>query len=178
MDRSRSWGWHQLDPYWAERLVAEAGVRAGMTVLDVGAGLGAVTEPLLRAGARVIAVEAHPGRARRLRERVAGEAVVVEADAADLWLPRRPFVVVASPPYAITTPLLRRLLQPGSRMVEAHLVLQEQAARRWCGPTAPAVARWGRWWTASLGPRVPRRAFTPPPRVDSRVLVVRRVRSR
>lgn len=143
-------------------------------MVDVGAGLGAVTEPLLCSGARVIAVEAHPRRAQQLRDRFGAAAVIVEADASDLRLPRHPYFVVASPPFAVTSELLRRLLQPGSRLVSAHLVLQEQAARRWAGPSAPAVARWGRVFSATLGPRVPRRAFTPPPRIDARVLILQR----
>jgi hypothetical protein len=50
---------------------------------------------------------------------------------------------------SVTTALFRRLLQPGSRLVSAHLVIQEQAARRWAGPTAPGYGRWGRWFTVS-----------------------------
>ncbi len=55
------WGWHRLAPGWAERLVADAGVRPGDLVLDIGAGDGAITAPLVVAGARVVAFELHPG---------------------------------------------------------------------------------------------------------------------
>jgi 23S rRNA (adenine-N6)-dimethyltransferase len=170
----RRWGWHQLDPRWARRLVAEAGIGRGDCVVDVGAGLGALTVPLLAAGARVIAVEAHPERARRLRERFGGAVVVVPADAADLRLPHRPFHVVANPPFTVTTALIRRLLQPGSRLVSAHLIVPPHVARRWAGPGAPGVQRWGYTFAASIGSRVPRSAFRPPPPVDAQVLVIRR----
>lgn len=173
----RRWGWHQLDARWAQRLVADADVAAGATVLDIGAGLGALTAPLLEAGARVVAVEAHPQRARYLRQRFADSVVVVQVDARDLRLPRRPFHVVANPPFAVTTALLRRLLQPGSRLLSAHLVLQDQAARRWVGPSAPGRGRWRSTFEVSLGLRVPRSAFRPPPGVDGRVLEIRRCRS-
>jgi 23S rRNA (adenine-N6)-dimethyltransferase len=171
--RSQPWGWHRLDPRWAEALVSQACVPRGSIVVDVGAGTGAVTAPLVRAGARVIAVEAHRGRASVLRERFGDSIIVVEADAADLRLPRRPFLVVASPPYAVSTELLRRLLHPGSRMVSAHLILQDAAVRRWSGAGAPARSRWAQRFDISPGSRVPRSAFTPRPRVDSRVLVIR-----
>lgn len=170
----QAWGWHQLDPSWAQRLVEDAGVCAGDLVLDIGAGLGAITDPLLTAGARVVAVEAHPGRAAQLRERYGDRAVVVRADAADLRLPRRPFHVVANPPYAITSALMRRLLHRGSRLLSAHLVLQEHAAQRWVGPQAPAAGRWQQVFEPKLGPRLPRRAFRPPPKVPSRVLSLQR----
>jgi 16S rRNA A1518/A1519 N6-dimethyltransferase RsmA/KsgA/DIM1 with predicted DNA glycosylase/AP lyase activity len=70
--------------------------------------------------------------------------------------------------------LLRRLLQPGSRLRTAHLVLQHQAARRWCGPAAPGRARWSATFVTRLGPVVPRSAFRPAPPVSARVLVVGR----
>lgn len=174
----RQWGWHALRPDWAERLVAEAALPPRAWVLDIGAGHGALTAPLLDAGHRVIAVEAHPGRAAQLRRRFGRRVVVVRADAADLRLPTRPFHVVASLPYAATTPILRRLLAPGSRLQSAHLVVQAQAARRWAGPGAPAAGRWQREVAAAVGRPVPRSAFVPPPAVPSRVLVLRRLQRR
>ena len=170
----RQWGWHQLDSRWAKRLVAEANINRGAVVLDIGAGAGALTARLVATGARVIAIEAHPERARQLRQRFGDVIVVVQADARDLRLPRRPFRVVANPPFNVTTALLRRLLQPGSRLLSAHLIVQEQAARRWAGATAPGASRWRRTFGVSIGTRVPRSAFLPPPHVDARVLVIRR----
>lgn len=170
----RRWGWHRLDRRWAERLVADADLPPGAIVVDVGAGTGALTGPLLGTGARVIAVEAHPGRARELRERFGDAVVVVAADAADLRLPRSPYHVVANPPFEVTGPLLRRILQPGSRLSSARLIVQDKAARWWTGPRAPGAGRWARDFTVTLGPRVPRSAFHPPPHVDARILVVER----
>jgi 23S rRNA (adenine-N6)-dimethyltransferase len=132
--------------------------------------------PLLDAGARVIAIELHPQRLAVLRD-LAGSRrglTVVRADAADLRLPRRPFRVVASPPYGVTSELLRRLLAPGSRLAAADLVLQRAAAHRWTDPRAPGAGRWMRTFTVTVGPSIPRRAFTPAPPVDSTVLVIRR----
>ncbi len=182
----RSWGWHPLTDVWAERIVAGAGVRPGELVIDIGAGAGALTAPLVRAGARVLAVELHPGRAERLAARFAGAPVtVLRVDARDLRLPHRPFRVVASPPYSIGSALLRLLTARGSRLVAADLVLQRAVVRRWVAtgrdePTARRAAT-GRGepvahgrWTATVGQRLPRSAFRIPPQVDSDVLVIRR----
>jgi 23S rRNA (adenine-N6)-dimethyltransferase len=144
-------------------------------VLDIGAGRGALTAPLLGAGARVIAVERHAGRAAYLRQRFAGRnVVVVEGDALTMRLPQRSFRVVASPPYSVSTPLLGLLLAPGSRLTAADLVLQRGAARRFCEGNQRGAGRVDRRWELRLGLPLPRRAFSPPPRVDSVVLVARR----
>ena len=147
-------------------MVAAAGVRPGELVLDLGAGEGALTTHLVRAGARVVAVELHPRRAARLRERFPG-ITVLHADATGIPLPARPFRVVANPPYGISSSLLRMLLAPGSRLVAADLVLQRAVARKHASSAA-------RGFSMTVGLTLPRHAFLPPPHVDSAVLVVRR----
>ena len=118
-ERPARWGYHRLAEPSARRLVEAAGIRRGDLVLDIGAGDGVLTQLALEHGARVVAIEAHPGRARDLRSRFAGRGVkVVRADAADLRLPTRPFVVVANPPFGITTALLKRLLARNGQRVE------------------------------------------------------------
>lgn len=170
----RAWGWHPLTAEWAARIVAEAGIRPAELVFDLGAGDGALTTPLIAAGARVVAVELHPRRARGLRERFHADPVtVVEADASTLRLPRRPFRVVASPPYVITSELLRLLLSRGSPLATADLVLQRAAVRRLVD-RQPAGSRRSFPWVMRMGLSVPRTAFRPAPQVDSAVLVVRR----
>lgn len=174
------WGWHELDSAWARRLVAGAGIRAGDLVLDVGAGRGALTAPLVELGARVVAIELHHGRADDLRRRFARSPVtVVEADARDLRLPRRPFRVVANPPFATTAGLLRRLTSPGSRLLDARLVVPAHVAQRWSGDAAPGAGRWHRDFDAYRLGSVPRRAFEPmPPRSAAVLVLERRGRSR
>lgn len=162
-DEQARWGFHRLADPWARQLAAAAGVRAGDLVLDVGAGTGALTAPLVAAGARVVAVELHARRADALRRRFSGAPVtVVQADGADLRLPRRPFRVVANPPFGITTGLIRRLLSPGSRLVSADLVVPLHVARRWTSPRAPGVQRWSHTFAARVAARVPPAAFHPP----------------
>ena len=171
----RAWGWHPLVDEWAGRVVAAAAIQPGDLVFDIGAGHGALTAHLVAAGARVVAVELHADRVAVLRRRFAGAPVtVVHGDATALRLPGRPFRVVASPPYGISSALLRLLLAPRSTLARADLVLQRAVVRRYVeGRSALGGSALGGRWEARIGQLLPRRAFRPPPQVDSAVLVVR-----
>ena len=161
-DKGTRWGWHQLTDNWAHLLVERAAIHPGDLVVDVGAGTGALTAPLVRAGARVIAVELHPLRAEQLRRRFPRRQVtVVQADAADLRLPRRPFVVVANPPFSVTTAVVRRLLAPGSQLVSAHLVVPRYAAERWSSYRYYGAHRWSQAFPVAVAHTLPRTAFRP-----------------
>ena len=163
-DRRTRWGWHQLTDNWAQLLVEHAAIQPGDLVIDVGAGTGAITAPLVRAGARVIAVELHPRRAQQLRERFSRPPVtVVQTDATDLRLPRRPFHVVANPPFGITTALIRRLISPGSQLVSASIVVPRHAAERWAGHRHHGSRRWCLCFTMTVDRVLPRTAFRPTP---------------
>jgi 23S rRNA (adenine-N6)-dimethyltransferase len=171
----RAWGWHSLVDEWAGRIVADAELRPGELVMDIGAGHGALTRHLVEAGARVLAVELHPGRAQRLRERFAEAPVtVIQTDALSLRLPHRPFRVVASPPYAISSALLRVLLRSRSQLVAADLVLQRAVVRRHVDQWRATASQPHRRWDARAGRTLPRHAFRPAPQVDSTVLIIRR----
>lgn len=145
-------------------------------MLDLGAGLGAITRPLARTGARVIAIELNERIARRLTSRLAEHpnVTVVTGDALAVPLPRRPYRVVASIPFAITTELLRRLV--GSRLVAADLVVELGAGRRLAAdpPVRRELACWHRRFTFSLGPVIPAHHFRPAPPVTAVVLRLHR----
>ena len=165
----RPWGWHRLDPYWAERVVAGASIRPGDLVVDLGAGTGALTLPLLDAGARVIAVELHARRARQLREKVSDrDAAVIECDLEDFVPPGRPFRLVANPPYALTAAVLKFVAR-ASHLTAADLVLQRAVVQRVVDQDRRHLRRFHATRSLSL----PRHAFVPPPPVDSAVLQLR-----
>jgi 23S rRNA (adenine-N6)-dimethyltransferase len=173
-------GAHLLrDPAVAVRLVRSAGVGPRSTVLDLGAGRGAVTAPLARTGARVLAIERDPAFVERLRRRFAADdhVRVVHADARTVPLPHRRFWVVASIPFSISTPLLRRLLSPvTSRLAGADLIVEWGLARRLTEPCPRSleVACWAARFELRLLHRVPAASFEPRPAVNAAHLRIRR----
>lgn len=126
------------DAQLAERLVALAGVEAGEGVLEIGTGTGVLTRALAARGARVTTVEVDAGLVRALRaEDALPEGVtLLHADALRLDLEGRirelgaPVRVVANLPYAISAPLLRRLLDLRPLLREWSVMLQRDVAQR------------------------------------------------
>jgi 23S rRNA (adenine-N6)-dimethyltransferase len=166
------------DPQLITQLARASGAVTGRLVFDLGAGSGAITARLAATGAQVIAVERDPKLAARLRRRFAGDLLVrvVEADLRTIPLPRREFLVVASPPFSLTTALCRLLLSdPATPLAGAELILQREAARS-LASTRPRDARTA-WWRARYQIRLTQvispASFSPPPQVSAAWLSVR-----
>jgi 16S rRNA A1518/A1519 N6-dimethyltransferase RsmA/KsgA/DIM1 with predicted DNA glycosylase/AP lyase activity len=145
----------------ARAIVVAADIPCGALVLDLGAGFGRLTQPLLDQGAHVVAVEIDPKLARSL-ERRCPMARVVCGDATTMALPRRPFRVVANLPFAITTATVRRLLA-SPYLQRADLVVARGFALKWTAREPRIdIVRW-----------LSRRAFMPPPATDAAVISLR-----
>lgn len=166
-----------LDPGPAE-WVAERAAELGEEVLEIGPGLGILTEALLERGLRVRAVEIDARLYRYLLSRLrghveAGLLQLVHGDALDEDFRGR--LVVGNLPFSITSPTLEKMVEEGSRA--GILMLQEEVARRIL--SRPGSGDYGRLtvfvrahFGVRPGPRVPRTAFHPVPEVDSRILVL------
>jgi 16S rRNA (adenine1518-N6/adenine1519-N6)-dimethyltransferase len=122
----------------AEKLVRRAEVEPGDAVLEIGTGLGILTRALAARARRVVTVEVDAGivRALRAESRLPPSAELIHADALELDLGRLlealppPRRVVANLPYAVATPLLRRLLDLAPQLESWSVMLQREVARR------------------------------------------------
>jgi 23S rRNA (adenine-N6)-dimethyltransferase len=156
--------------------VADAGVSAGDLVVDIGAGSGMLTAPLLAVGARVTAIEPDRRLAARLR-RGCPAAQVVEADALLMPWPSEPFRVVANLPFARAAELCRSLFSdPATPLVSADLVVEwdfaAKRARLW--PSTAQTVLWSAWYELAVVRRIEPRAFAPVPSVAAAVFRARR----
>ena len=166
-----------------------AGVKAGPRdfVVEIGAGLGALTLPLAEAAARVVAVEVDRGVFAVLEEVLAragvGNVEPIQADALILDWPALaqeaggPLVVAGNLPYAISSPLLFNLLDNISCWKRATLMVQKELANRLL--SSPGSKDWGRmsvliqtWCSVSRGMEVGPGQFFPRPAVASQVVHV------
>ena len=144
-------------------------------MLDLGAGGGILTRALADAGAQVRAVELDAAALRQLRTRFGADprVEVVETDVRQVALPDEPFAVVANLPFAIGTAILHRLLgDPRVRLTQLDAIVEWglAAKRTAVWPSTLLGCTWGAWYDLSIGRRVPRACFAPPPSVDAAVL--------
>ena len=122
----------------AEKLVRIAAVGPGDRVIEIGTGLGTLTRPLAARAGRVITIEIDAGIVRALRSEAVLPANVelIHGDALELDLDRLigevpgPVRIVGNLPYAIASPLLRRLLDWRERLVSWSVMVQKEVAGR------------------------------------------------
>ena len=163
----------------AAELVRDAGIASTDHVWEIGAGSGRLTAPLAERAGHVVAVERDPILAQGLRRRFGGSRTVevVEGDALRVALPSEPFRAFGNIPFAVTTPILRRLLDdPETPLVRADLLMQLEAARKRAAvsPSTLLTLGWAPWWEFVLARRIGRLGFEPAPSVDAGLLVVTR----
>lgn len=180
----KSLGQHWLhDAAALDGIISAVGVTAGDVVLEIGPGLGTLTEKLLHRGARVTAVEFDHHLAEKLAARNWGSlpktaaVAVVEQDilSFDLGSLSTGYKVIANIPYYLTSNLIRVLCESQNSFSSAALLIQKEVAQRVVaapGDMSLLSVSTQYYCEASLGIEVPARLFTPPPKVDSQVLVL------
>ncbi len=165
-----------------QRIVATAALAPDTVVVEIGPGLGILTEELARQAGQVIAIELDRQLAAHLAERFQDTTVQVLHDDAlrvdfATITQRQPYVVVANLPYNVATPILERLLtaeHPPERLV---VMVQREVAERMVA-TPPKMSFLSVLVQFFARPRIAFRvgpgAFTPPPKVESAVVTLER----
>jgi len=142
------------------------------TVLEIGPGIGNLTEELLKTGVKVVAIEQDSEFCRFLIKRFGSRIHLIQADAVKAFLPEFN-KVVSNLPYQISSPIVFKLLKQTFEV--AVLMLQKEFAERMVA--RQGTAEYGRlsvgvYYRANceIVMKVPRHAFWPQPRVDSCVV--------
>ncbi len=181
---SKALGQHFLTDYaYVNRIVAGLELSSDDTVVEIGPGLGVLTERLAATAGCVIAVELDTELAARLRDQAHANVTVVEGNALEVepdqlleaagLPPDAPYVLAGNLPYNVGTAIVRRFLEASHQPRCLVVMLQKEVAE---GMTAPegelgllgvSVQVYAR---ARKLFNVPPRAFYPPPRVTSAVI--------
>lgn len=178
-----------VDKNILEKIVTEAGIDPETDVIEIGPGVGALTEYLLSRARRLLAYEIDKDLIPILKKNFSGDArfILLHQDILDAkvdedierFLPEsKKLVVVANLPYYITTPILMRFLETSKIVTKMVFMMQSEVADR--VTSRPSTKDYNalsviinyRAETRILFP-VPRSVFIPHPNVDSAVVEIR-----
>ena len=174
-----------IDGHVLDKIIAGAGVTKDDMVLEIGPGIGTMTQYLAEAAGKVVAVEIDRNLLPILQETLADydNVKVIHADVLSLDLEKlvqeenggRPIKVVANLPYYITTPIIMALFEQHVPLANVTVMVQKEvAARMKSGPGSKdygalslAVQYYAEPYIVA---NVPCNCFMPRPNVDSAVI--------
>lgn len=175
-------GQHWLDDTASLEAIADAAsVGAGDVVLEIGPGTGTLTDVLLAEGAKVTALEFDQKRTKDLvnKYKKLDAITIQEGDIRSYDLGTMPstYKIVANIPYYLTANLLRKLVDTSNKPTIAALLVQKEVAERVtakAGDLSQIAVFIQLYYEVELGEVVRAHLFTPPPKVDSQVLILKR----
>lgn len=177
----KSLGQHWLhDAATLQYICGAAEVNSGDTVLEIGPGTGSLTQVLLDAGAEVTAIEFDKSLTAELSTKFKSPKFqLIEGDILrfDFGTMEADYKVVANIPYYLTSNLIRVLSETPNQASVVVLLVQKEVAVRVAAPPGDmsllsVSAQF--YWQVGVGQVVPAKLFTPPPKVDSQILIMRR----
>jgi 16S rRNA (adenine1518-N6/adenine1519-N6)-dimethyltransferase len=158
-----------------DAIVAAIDPRPGDALIEIGPGLGALTQPLVERCGHMTAIELDRDLAARWRKHPSLEVIEADVLTVDFAARGDKLRIVGNLPYNISTPILFHLLDAAAQVQDQHVMLQKEVVERIAA--APGSKDYGRLsvmlqWRYHVEPLfdVPPDAFEPPPRVDSAVV--------
>ncbi len=180
MQNNKSLGQHWLRDRVALSHIADcAELMTDDTVLEIGPGLGTLTSELLRQVGRVVAVEFDSELARKLPSQFPGKNLqVIQSDILEFDLSTMPsgYKVVANVPYYITSKIVKMLMTSDNKPSVTVLLVQKEVAERLAakpGKMSILAVSAQLFADVSLGEVIGAELFTPPPKVDSQVVILK-----
>ena len=183
-NRRKALGQHFLtDRKILRRIVQVIAPAAGDLIIEIGAGKGALTFHLAKTGAKIFALEKDKTLIPHLKKQDFPNLTVLEEDVlrvrfGDL-LQGRTGKIVGNLPYAISSPIMFKVLQEKELVASCVFLLQKEVAQRVCAlpgtkKYAPLSILFQNDFEARLHFRIPASSFSPPPRVESALLSLRK----
>lgn len=170
-----------IDPILVKEIVEEADIKKEDNVLEIGPGIGTLTQVLAETGANIKSVEIDRRLIDILSHTLEGydnveiiNGDILKVDINDI-MGNKPFKVVANLPYYITTPIIMELLEKNLPIESITVMVQKEVAERMVakpgGKTYGALSVAVQYYTdPEIVLAVPPKSFMPPPEVDSVVI--------
>lgn len=178
----KSLGQHWLhDLGTLESIVKAADISREDTVLEIGPGLGTLTKQLADTEAKVIALEFDQDLIHKLKAKFnnCDNVAIIEGDIRSYDFNSLPenYKIVANIPYYLTSNLIRSISETSNSPNIAVLLVQKEVAERICaapGKMGILSVSAQFYFECSLDIVVPAELFTPPPKIDSQVVVLKK----
>ena len=168
-----------IDKRILEKIIAMSDIAPTDTILEVGPGLGTLTQELATRAGRVVAIEKDETMVNILTAVLADSNVqnvqIVNADILHYQLPNTNYKVVANIPYYLTSPLIRKLLESENQPSEIVLMLQKEVAQRICakqGKMSILAVSVQFYADAKIISYVSKNCFWPAPKIDSAIIKI------
>lgn len=159
-----------------KQLNMAGGMNTANIVVEIGPGLGTLTSSLLKFFPSVIAVEYDAKLAQNLPKSFPGKNLkvmnvdILQYDFSDI---EAPYVVAGNIPYYITSPIIEKLLLLNPQPQRIVLLIQKEVAERIASNKETILSLMVKNCAdVQLGPVVNKEEFTPPPKVDSQVIIL------
>ncbi len=179
-----------IDPNILRNIVSHAELTKDSAAIEVGPGIGALTEHLARAAGKVISFEIDQRLLPVLEDTLSPydnveiiHSDILEANIQEIWKEKlsdfQDVMVVANLPYYVTTPILLKLLMERLPLRGMVVMMQKEVADRITAK--PGTKAYGSlsiaiqyYMMAEVAMTVPKTVFMPPPNVDSAVIKLTR----
>ena len=167
-------------PSFIAELIGHSNIRRSDTVIDIGAGSGAIASVLARRCHTVLAYENEPDALRALHANMVqySNVQIYAADFLNASLPSGKYKVFANIPFHLSSDIVRKLTQAQSPPSAIYLIVQKQFAQKlltegthFHGALGMMIAP---WWQTRIRRPLRRTDYTPPPAVDTVLLEIKR----
>ncbi|MFQ6082241.1 MAG: 16S rRNA (adenine(1518)-N(6)/adenine(1519)-N(6))-dimethyltransferase RsmA [Candidatus Aminicenantia bacterium] len=185
MNKKKYLGQHFLkNPFVIRKIIYYINPQPSDLIIEIGAGKGAITFPLTQKAGKVIAIEKDKKLIPYLKKRETPNLEIVENDVLKInfnsLIPKNKKVkVVGNLPYSISAPLLFKIYSHKDLISECLFLLQKEVAERICASPhskqyAPLSVFFQLYFSANIVFYVSGKSFSPPPKVDSAFIILRK----
>jgi 23S rRNA (adenine-N6)-dimethyltransferase len=161
------------NPRLIKELIGHTSIRRDDVVYDIGAGSGIISSVLAMRAGSVVAVEAEPRMAKKLRQNMSSysNVSVYEGDFLTMPLPRKPYKILANIPFHLSSQIVRKLIETPFPPEACYLIVQKQFANKLLPDSDRFTGQLGMMIGPEFAVRIRKRLlrtdFWPHPNVDT-----------